>query len=73
MVVPDDVSVVGFGSAPALYSFLTVAASPNSEIGEAAAEMLYQRLQGYDGPPREQIYSTELRVRLSSGPCAEIQ
>lgn len=71
MVVPDDVSVVSFDAAPALYSFLTVAASNKSEIGEAAAEMLYQRLQGYDGPPRERIFETELCVRLSAGPRAE--
>ena len=67
MVVPDDVSVVSFGSTPALYSFLTVAASPGSEIGEAAAEMLHQRMQGYDTPPRERIFKTELRMRLSAG------
>jgi LacI family transcriptional regulator len=73
MVVPDDVSVVSFGSTPALFSFLTIAASPISEIGEAAAEMLCQRMQGYDGPPRERIFDTELRVRLSSGPRAETQ
>jgi LacI family transcriptional regulator len=70
MVVPDDVSVVGFDAPPALYSFLTVAASSKSELGEAAAEMLYQRLQGYDGPSRERLFETELRVRLSTGPRA---
>ena len=70
MTVPDDVSVVSIGTTPALFSFLTAAVSPSSEIGEAAAEMLYQRLQGYDGPPREQIFDTELRVRLSAGPRA---
>jgi LacI family transcriptional regulator len=69
MVVPDDVSVVSFDAPPALYSFLTVAASDKSQLGEAAAEMLYQRLEGYDGPPREQLLPTELRVRLSAGPC----
>jgi LacI family transcriptional regulator len=67
MVVPDDVSVVSFDAPPSLYSFLTVAASNKSELGEAAAEMLYQRLQGYDGPPRERVFKTELRVRLSAG------
>jgi LacI family transcriptional regulator len=70
MVVPDDISVVGFDATPALFSFLTVAASNKSEIGETAAEMLYQRLQGYDGPPREQVFGTELHLRLSAGLCA---
>jgi LacI family transcriptional regulator len=69
MVVPDDVSVVSFDAPPALYSFLTVAASDKSQLGETAAEMLFQRLEGYDGPPREQLLPTELRVRLSAGPC----
>jgi LacI family transcriptional regulator len=68
MEVPEDVSVVSFGSTPALFSFLTVAAVPLSEMGEAAAQMLYERTQGYDGPPRERVYPTELRVRLSAGP-----
>jgi DNA-binding LacI/PurR family transcriptional regulator len=70
MVVPDDISVVGFDATPSLFSFLTVAASNKSEIGETAAEMLCQRLQGYDGPPREHVFGTELRVRLSARVCA---
>ena len=71
MEVPEDVSVASFGAIPSLFSFLTAAASPISEIGEATAQMLYERMQGYDGLPRERIYPTELRVRLSTGPCKD--
>jgi LacI family transcriptional regulator len=67
MVVPDDISVVSFDAPPALFSFLTVAATDKSAYGEVAAEWLYQRLQGYDGPPRERVLETELSVRLSAG------
>jgi hypothetical protein len=32
-----------------------------------AAEMLHERIQGYDGPPREHVLPVELRVSGSSG------
>jgi LacI family repressor for deo operon, udp, cdd, tsx, nupC, and nupG len=68
MKVPEDVSIVSFGATPSLFSFLTAAASPASAMGEAAAEMLYQRIQGYEGPPRERLFYAVLHRRLSAGP-----
>jgi LacI family transcriptional regulator len=68
MEVPRDVAIVSFGATPSLFSFLTAAASPAAAMGEAAAEMLYQRIQGYEGPPRERVFHAVLHKRLSAGP-----
>lgn len=68
--VPEDVAVASLGGAmPALISFLTAAISPASELALAACEMLYERMKGYDGPPRERVFEQQLSVRLSSGPA----
>jgi LacI family transcriptional regulator len=65
--VPAGMAVVGFDELPSLSSFLTVIAQSVPEMGYLAAEMLYERIQGYDGDPREHVLPVELRVRASSG------
>jgi LacI family transcriptional regulator len=67
--VPADVAVASLGgTTPALYSFLTSATSPASELSLAASEMLYERMKGYDGPSREKVFAQDIRIRTSSGP-----
>jgi LacI family transcriptional regulator len=68
MEVPGDLAIVSFGATPPLFSFLTAAASPASEMGKAAAEMLHERMQGYDSPPRVRLFHTKLHERFSAGP-----
>jgi len=67
--IPDDVSLVVFNEIPALHSFLTTALFPSPvEVGELAAEMLYERIEGYEGEPRRHALSTVLNARASVGP-----
>ncbi len=67
--IPDDVSLVVFNEIPALFSFLTIGLSPPAEdIGRLAAEMLYERLRGYEGGPRQRLLPATLRMGSSVGP-----
>ena len=36
------------------------------DIGRKAAEMLLERINGYDGPPREVIFQPSLEIRAST-------
>jgi len=72
--VPDDLSIVAFDDLPTNWladPFLTVAAQPAYELGQRAAELLLERLEG-DGKRRARsiVLPTEVIVRRSSGPPA---
>jgi LacI family transcriptional regulator len=45
---------------------LTTIAQNAVALGKKAAELLIERITGYDGPPREEIVATQLRVRAST-------
>lgn len=67
--VPEDVALTCFEDieiAAVISPFLTVAAQPAYDMGKAAMEMLLERIQGYEGPPREKVFPTELIVRRSA-------
>ena len=74
--VPEDMSVVAFDdliSELVIEPFLTVADQPAYEMGQRAAELLLARLSepsanGYE----EVVLPTEITVRASSGPPAEV-
>ncbi len=69
--VPQDVSVVGFDDVP-LASFanppLTTIHQPSHEMGALAAEILLDRLQNRELPPRRKLLETRLVVRQSTAP-----
>jgi LacI family transcriptional regulator len=68
---PDDVSVVGFNDMPFAARFqppLTTIHIPHYEIGRAAAQLMLERLQDGDSPPREIRLEPELVIRGSTGP-----
>jgi LacI family transcriptional regulator len=68
---PDDVSVVGFNDMPFAARFqppLTTIHIPHYEIGKAAGELMLERLQDGDAPPREIRLEPNLVVRGSSAP-----
>jgi len=47
--IPDDIAVVGFDDIPAarlVYPALTTIAQPQRQMGQRAAEMLFERLNG---------------------------
>ena len=67
--VPDDISIVGFDDislAAYLDVPLTTASQNAHEIGQRAAEMLLERLDGYSKPPREIAVPTRLQIRMST-------
>ncbi|MBS0343342.1 MAG: substrate-binding domain-containing protein, partial [Proteobacteria bacterium] len=45
---------------------LSTIAQPTDAIGHAAASCLIERLQGFEGPPRQQLLPGQLIVRGSS-------
>jgi len=67
--VPADLSVVGFDDVR-LASFanppLTTIAQPKYEMGVLAVEMLLERMQDYDMPPRRGLLDTTLVIRRST-------
>lgn len=69
LAVPHDVAVAGFDDLP-WWSFshptVTAVAQPAYDMGRAAGIMLAERLAGYQGPPREQYFETQLFARQSS-------
>ena len=68
---PQDVSVVGFNDMPFAARFqppLTTIHIPHYDIGTAAAELMLERLQDGDSPPREIRLEPSLVVRESTAP-----
>jgi DNA-binding LacI/PurR family transcriptional regulator len=67
--VPDDVSIVGFDDMDVVSHLeipLTTVAQDTYQIGKRAAELLIERIEGYDGPPRWELLPTQLKVRAST-------
>jgi LacI family transcriptional regulator len=68
--VPEDLAIVGYDDIPfAAYARvpLTTVAIPMRRMGELAAEILFDRLDGAAGPePRQVLLQPELIVRASS-------
>lgn len=68
---PDDISIVGFNDMPfvdRLRPPLTSVRVPQREIGQAAADLLLERLSGADEPARETLLEPTLSVRDSTAP-----
>jgi LacI family transcriptional regulator len=68
---PEDISVVGFNDMPFAARFqppLTTIHIPHYELGKAAGELMLERLQDGDSPPREIRLEPHLVVRESTAP-----
>jgi LacI family transcriptional regulator len=68
---PDEVSVIGFNDMPFAARFnppLTTIHIPHYEIGKAAAQLMLERLQNGDSPPRDIRLEPSLIVRESTAP-----
>jgi LacI family transcriptional regulator len=68
--VPAGASVVGFDgiALTALAGVgLTTVAQPLAEMAQTGAELLLERVAGYDGPPRRVVLEPELIVRTTTG------
>jgi GntR family transcriptional regulator of arabinose operon len=70
MVVPEDLSLVGFDDDAIIGALLdlplTAVGQDAQGIGKRAAELLIERIQGYSGSRREESLPTELKVRGST-------
>lgn len=70
--VPEDVSVVGADDAPVARNSipsLTTVTHPAKAIAHEVVQLLLSRLEeGYNGPSREIIISSELKIRESTKP-----
>jgi len=68
--VPEDLAIVGYDDIPFAACArvpLTTVAIPMRRLGELAAEILFDRLDGTGGPePRQVLLQPELVVRASS-------
>lgn len=71
--VPEDISVVGFDDSTLLdylIHSITTVRQPKHLLGERAARLLLQRIEGGMDHPKERVIITpELIVRNSTGPC----
>jgi LacI family transcriptional regulator len=68
--VPEDVALVSFDDMPfAAHTDppLTSVRQPAQRTGQAAAEMLIERIETHDAKPRRIILPTELIIRMSCG------
>ena len=69
LVVPHDLSIVGFDDMDFVTFLplpLTSVAQDTFALGKRAAEILIERIEGYEGPPRAELLSTQLRVRATT-------
>lgn len=72
LVVPRDVSVIGFDDIPAAafhYPSLTTIRQPLQRMGEIAVEILIARIEDQAELPREVAVQPEIVVRESTGPA----
>jgi GntR family transcriptional regulator of arabinose operon len=71
--IPEELSVVGFDDMDLVAHLevpLTTVAQDTFAIGKRAAELLIERIEGYNGPPRQETIPTQLKVRASTAPPA---
>ena len=72
--VPNDLSIMGFDDLlPAAWETtnLSTVHQPISEMAEAAARMLVERVEGsYEGPPRDEVFPVSLVERATTAPPA---
>lgn len=71
--IPEDIAVASCGQLPIseyCSPTLTTVQIPVHDITVAAADMLVRRMDGYDAPPREIVFSSSLLIRESTDPGA---
>jgi len=67
--VPDELSIVGFDDMDIVSYFeipLTTVSQDIFYIGKRAAELLIERIKGYQGPCRKEVIPTQLQIRSTT-------
>lgn len=67
--VPDNLSIVGFDDMDIVAHLevpLTTVSQDASYMGRRAAELLFERVEGYNGPERREVIPTHLQIRAST-------
>jgi LacI family transcriptional regulator len=73
---PQDIALVGFDNlewAPVVYPRLTTVSQPTYEIGQQAAQLLFERMKNRQGAPREIRLAPTLIIRESCGATLHAQ
>ncbi|MBC7806843.1 MAG: LacI family DNA-binding transcriptional regulator [Akkermansiaceae bacterium] len=68
--VPEEIALMGFGGASTaeyMHPPLSTVTLPMRALGEHAARILLDRIEGADGPPRHVLLPTQLTIRASCG------
>jgi LacI family transcriptional regulator, fructose operon transcriptional repressor len=71
LTIPDEIALAGFDDAswmPFLGPGITVISQPNYEIGQVAAELLFERMEDNTRPAREVVLKGKLITRASTRP-----
>jgi GntR family transcriptional regulator of arabinose operon len=67
--VPEDISVLSFDESDIIYNIdvpITSVYQYTYFMGKRAAELLFERIEGYQGPPRKELIPARLQVRAST-------
>lgn len=67
--IPSEAAITGFGgvalsivTTPAI----TTTVTPKYQMGLKASEFLFERIEGYEGPPRHEMLKAQLAIRNST-------
>jgi GntR family transcriptional regulator, arabinose operon transcriptional repressor len=68
--IPDDLSILSFDESDIIYNMelpLTSVYQYTYYMGKRAAELLIERIEGYQGPQRKEFIPAQLQIRASTG------
>jgi len=72
--VPEQISVTGMDNIPFTHLSrppLTTVTNDSTEFGRHVSRLLFERLEGYLGPPREVLVERRLVIRSSTAQCVK--
>ena len=67
--IPDDLSILSFDESDMIYNMempMTSVYQYTYYMGKRAAELLIERIEGYQGPPRREFIPAQLQIRSST-------
>lgn len=67
--IPEDISIMGFGSKEHMNIFLTTVAEPSYEMGATATKILFDKILNGENETRHIVLNTELSIGGSTMPA----